>query len=443
MNKYSAKLLEYFHPLLEMDILSANHESLILICLGVFVILLKSSEKNLLAYLSSINILQSSVLIMNKMSGTNLTLPLFMIQNLLSDKNNLNKFCENYNLLSTCLNSLGKSISKDNLPLKLIKSIIKVYSMIMENPNGKKAISQKVPKTLFNKDFYSSLDDATKSYLDVFHNHFKANKKLKEIIQTIKGINPNESGSLTFTNHSTFNQDLMSHCSKDTLNYYFYENNCDSIDKDKKIKDSEIDENTSQVVSKPTCSIPDNSKNENQSFSQLSPPNLIDSNDKNKEAKKQQIILNKSSFKSQVQESNLEKTKGTKIPSISSNIDYSNIGAKTQVQNFSDNFMTSIEKLPEQINNIPDLIMNNNLAFYGDSMFQNAQETYDKINSIPFQRNQTQFIQDPRFMGHVLNFPGNFQGNSYINPLNPIISQPNINISNIYMSNYYNSYGNQ
>jgi hypothetical protein len=490
-----------------MDILSANHESLILICLGVFVVLLKSAEKSLLVYLSSINILQSSVIIMNKMSGTNLTLPLFMIQNLLSDKNNLNNFCEDTSLLNTCLHSLGKSISKENLPLKLIKSIVKVYSMIIENNNGKKAISQKVPKTLFNKDFYNSLDDATKSYLDSFHSHFKSNKKLKEIIQNIKGVS-NDNSSLNLTNLKNINFDLTSHCSKDTLNYYFNETTLDETEKIKPVNKEAKEYNDIEEVNKENLShnmlgscttlksgspIKVDSKerdNESRLFQfQMQSLNLLKNNSNSNTVNSNSNNNNIEYLNQEGLESTNNSFKFKEITELTSNNPSKNtglnsLGTKLQSKKYKENSFTptsrdledkqekeKINSMKTQnvlnmnnpnlnsinnmtninnMNNLNNINLNSNLGFYnGEKLMQIPQDTLiDKVTGLPFPRNfnQYHYIQDPRLTtgghvnGHLLNFPSNVQGNNFYNP---VITQPNINISNIYMSNYYNNYGNQ
>eukprot|EP00340_Litonotus_pictus_P007870 CAMPEP_0170526542 /NCGR_PEP_ID=MMETSP0209-20121228/11936_1 /TAXON_ID=665100 ORGANISM="Litonotus pictus, Strain P1" /NCGR_SAMPLE_ID=MMETSP0209 /ASSEMBLY_ACC=CAM_ASM_000301 /LENGTH=312 /DNA_ID=CAMNT_0010816407 /DNA_START=741 /DNA_END=1679 /DNA_ORIENTATION=+ len=93
--------------------------------------------------------------------------------------------------------------------MKLNKSIIKIYTILVENTLGKRAISEKVPKTLFNKAFYTSLDDSSKALLDSFYNHFKHNKRLKDIIYEIKNSDD--------TINST--ADGNSHLSADTNNF--------------------------------------------------------------------------------------------------------------------------------------------------------------------------------------------------------------------------------
>lgn len=194
-----------------MEATNSNQESLILIVLGVFVVVLKTEDRSIIPYLNSINMMSTSVSILGKMTGPNLTLPLFMLQTMLSDKECLETFCERKRQLSECLNYLGKNVSKETLPIKLVKSIVKVYGLIVKHPNGRKAFSQKVPKILYNEKFYDSLDDSTRSYLDIVYTTFENNKKLQQIVSKLQAkgkgvVLPTKS---TYDSASVFSYDTL------------------------------------------------------------------------------------------------------------------------------------------------------------------------------------------------------------------------------------------
>jgi hypothetical protein len=141
--------------------------------------------------LTKIQIINCAIGLINDLIGENMTLPLYIIEFFISCKESVKYLCYNKKLLDDCLNGLGKSISSKNKNMsdKNKKSIIKIYSVLVQNPNGKKELNRKIPKVLFNKKFYDSLDQKSKKYMDSFYSNFLENddKRLSKIICDIIG----------------------------------------------------------------------------------------------------------------------------------------------------------------------------------------------------------------------------------------------------------------
>jgi hypothetical protein len=120
-----------------------------------------------------------------------MTLPLYIIEFFIYCKESVKYLCCNKKLLDECFNGLGKNISSKNKKFsdKNKKSCIKIYSVLVQNPNGKKELNRKIPKVLFNKKFYDSLDQKSKKYMDSFYSNFLENddKRLSKIICDIIG----------------------------------------------------------------------------------------------------------------------------------------------------------------------------------------------------------------------------------------------------------------
>ena len=195
-----------------MENLSPNHENFILIILGVFVVIVKNEKEEIYDRLSSLNLLELTINLLGKLMLSNLTLPLYILQTILISKQVLKKLCSDEPLISNLLNFLGKTINKESFSIKNKKLSIKIYCLIVENNEGKKLLSLKVPKALFSKQFYTSLDSSAKSLVDSFHQYFKGNKKLLKIINNIKNGDTNNEISVQsfdtnnyFLNDSDFN----------------------------------------------------------------------------------------------------------------------------------------------------------------------------------------------------------------------------------------------
>ena len=177
-----------------------------MIVLGIFVVLLKSCDEKIKRYICKLQIINSAIGLINELSGENVTLPLFIIEIFIACGESVKNLCNNKKLLDECLNGLGKNICSKNKNIsdKNKKSIIKIYLVLVQNPNGKRELNKKIPKVLFNKKFYDSLNESTKKYMDSFYSNFLENddKRLSKIICDIIG-NESKIEKLKICNNNT------------------------------------------------------------------------------------------------------------------------------------------------------------------------------------------------------------------------------------------------
>lgn len=177
--------------------LSSNHENLILLVLGVFSTLIKASDDGLNEYIRSLGIFENIVTIFNKISNSNITLPIFLIQYFLASTYYLDLLCKKEDLLKKFLRKLGKHISNNNTTCLNVKNIIKVYGYLVKNEFSKIILSEKVPKILFTRSFYMTLDVSSKNLLENFYDSFKNCKIIMKYVESLKTNIPFTQSTMT------------------------------------------------------------------------------------------------------------------------------------------------------------------------------------------------------------------------------------------------------
>jgi CCR4-NOT transcription complex subunit 9 len=101
---------------------------------------------------------------MERGSELSKTVACFIVQRILLDDNGLKYICEKNERLNAINTVLGFMIKNKPSP-RLVKHIIRSYSRLAENQEGRNTLNRSLPEEMKTEEFYNNLDESSKKWL--------------------------------------------------------------------------------------------------------------------------------------------------------------------------------------------------------------------------------------------------------------------------------------
>ncbi len=159
-----AQIPIFLYPFLNTLNKSKPYEYIRLTALGVIGALVKVDNSEVISYLLNTEIIPLCLRIMERGSELSKTVACFIVQRILLDDNGLKYICEKNERLNAINTVLGFMIKNKPSP-RLVKHIIRSYSRLAENQEGRNTLNRNLPEEMKTEEFYNSLDDSSKKWL--------------------------------------------------------------------------------------------------------------------------------------------------------------------------------------------------------------------------------------------------------------------------------------
>jgi len=159
-----AQIPIFLYPFLNTLNKTKPYEYIRLTALGVIGALVKVDNPEVITYLLNTEIIPLCLRIMERGSELSKTVACFIVQRILLDDSGLKYICEKGERLNAINTVLGFMINNEPSS-RLIKHIIRSYSRLAENPEGKNLLLTNLPSKMKTSEFYNSLDDSGKKWL--------------------------------------------------------------------------------------------------------------------------------------------------------------------------------------------------------------------------------------------------------------------------------------
>ena len=159
-----AQIPIFLYPFLNTLNKSKPYEYIRLTALGVIGALVKVDNTEVTTYLLNTEIIPLCLRIMERGSELSKTVACFIVQRILLDDSGLKYICEKQERLNAINTVLGFMI-KNKPSSRLVKHIIRSYYRLAENPEGKNLLKNNLPLEMKEEEFFNSLDDSSKKWL--------------------------------------------------------------------------------------------------------------------------------------------------------------------------------------------------------------------------------------------------------------------------------------
>ena len=159
-----AQIPLFLYPFLNTLNKSKPYEYIRLTALGVIGALVKVDNSEVTSYLLNTEIIPLCLRIMERGSELSKTVACFIVQRILLDDSGLKYICEKQERLNAINTVLGFMI-KNKPSSRLVKHIIRSYYRLAENPEGKNLLKNNLPSEMKEEEFFNSLDDSSKKWL--------------------------------------------------------------------------------------------------------------------------------------------------------------------------------------------------------------------------------------------------------------------------------------
>ncbi len=178
----------FLYPFLNTLNKAKPYEYIRLTALGVIGALVKVDNSEVISYLLNTEIIPLCLRIMERGSELSKTVACFIVQRILLDDIGLKYICEKNERLNAINTVLGFMI-KNKPSSRLLKHIIRSYSRLAENPDGKIILKNNLPEEMKTEGFYNSLDESSKKWLHNLLSLLKDNR-----------MNNNQNGNIGVNN---------------------------------------------------------------------------------------------------------------------------------------------------------------------------------------------------------------------------------------------------
>ena len=185
-----AQIPIFLYPFLNTLNKSKPYEYIRLTALGVIGALVKVDNPDVITYLLNTEIIPLCLRIMERGSELSKTVACFIVQRILLDDNGLKYICEKSERLNAINAVLGFMI-KNKPSARLIKHIIRSYSRLAENQEGRNILKRNLPEEMKTDEFYKSLDDSSKKWLQNLMRLLRGDNRI---------INNNQNGNFGVNN---------------------------------------------------------------------------------------------------------------------------------------------------------------------------------------------------------------------------------------------------
>ena len=184
-----AQIPIFLYPFLNTLNKSKPYEYIRLTALGVIGALVKVDNSDVITYLLNTEIIPLCLRIMERGSELSKTVACFIVQRILLDDNGLKYICGKSERLSAINTVLGYMI-KNKPSTRLVKHIIRSYSRLAENPEGRTLLKTNLPEEMKTEEFYNLLDDSSKKWL----------MNLMRLLKEDNRMNNNQNGNIGVNN---------------------------------------------------------------------------------------------------------------------------------------------------------------------------------------------------------------------------------------------------
>ncbi len=184
-----AQIPIFLYPFLNTLNKSKPYEYIRLTALGVIGALVKVDNSDVITYLLNTEIIPLCLRIMERGSELSKTVACFIVQRILLDDNGLKYICGKSERLSAINTVLGYMI-KNKPSTRLVKHIIRSYSRLAENPEGRTLLKNNLPEEMKTEEFYNLLDDSSKKWL----------MNLMRLLKEDNRMNNNQNGNIGVNN---------------------------------------------------------------------------------------------------------------------------------------------------------------------------------------------------------------------------------------------------
>ena len=159
-----AQIPIFLYPFLNTLNKSKPYEYIRLTALGVIGALVKVDNSDVITYLLNTEIIPLCLRIMERGSELSKTVACFIVQRILLDDNGLKYICGKSERLSA-INTVLAYMIKNKPSARLVKHIIRSYSRLAENPEGRTLLKNNLPEEMKTEEFFNSMDDSSKKWL--------------------------------------------------------------------------------------------------------------------------------------------------------------------------------------------------------------------------------------------------------------------------------------
>ena len=159
-----AQIPIFLYPFLNTLNKSKPYEYIRLTALGVIGALVKVDNSDVITYLLNTEIIPLCLRIMERGSELSKTVACFIVQRILLDDNGLKYICGKSERLSA-INTVLAYMIKNKPSARLVKHIIRSYSRLAENPEGRALLKNNLPEEMKTEEFFNSMDDSSKKWL--------------------------------------------------------------------------------------------------------------------------------------------------------------------------------------------------------------------------------------------------------------------------------------
>ena len=156
-----SQLLVFLYPFLKCSNKTKSYEIIRVSALGVIAALVKFDDSDTINFLIKTGIIPVILRIMEK--GTELirAVTSFIVQRIIVDINGLKYICEIKQRLYAIIYVL-ETILQNNISLRIVKNILKIYLRLIENKEAKKVVKSELPQKIRDINFIQSLDESSK-----------------------------------------------------------------------------------------------------------------------------------------------------------------------------------------------------------------------------------------------------------------------------------------
>lgn len=156
-----SQLLVFLYPFLKCSNKTKSYEIIRVSALGVIAALVKFDDSDTINFLIKTGIIPVILRIMEK--GTELirAVTSFIVQRIIVDINGLKYICEIRQRLYAIIYVL-ETILQNNISLRIVKNILKIYLRLIENKEAKKVVKLELPQKIRDINFIKTLDESSR-----------------------------------------------------------------------------------------------------------------------------------------------------------------------------------------------------------------------------------------------------------------------------------------
>ena len=156
-----SQLLVFLYPFLKCSNKTKSYEIIRVSALGVIAALVKFDDSDTINFLIKTGIIPVILRIMEKGKELIRAVTSFIVQRIIVDINGLKYICEIRQRLYAIIYVL-ETILQNNISLRIVKNILKIYLRLIENKEAKKVVKLELPQKIRDINFIKTLDESSR-----------------------------------------------------------------------------------------------------------------------------------------------------------------------------------------------------------------------------------------------------------------------------------------